>query len=245
LFRTELARLVLADAFRISESKLNDIVRRLQRPLGKLGFRHATSLEPIGVDLSLGMRMAEVEELTHNIMEKLGHIRAGSEREIAAITMREFFGYMLPLFSRLDAMARISSSMTALPFLEEGFFRFCVNLPVRAKVGRKPWTTQPATKILLKRVAAKLVPPEVIYRPKVGFGIPGGEWVGNFPEAWRADSWVADTFSVSRSAFEAKLARTAGKRDMMYYIGLEAWGRLFLRRQSLETVEGEYRGAQG
>jgi asparagine synthase (glutamine-hydrolysing) len=244
LFRTELARLVVADALRLSEPGLNRIVRRLSGPLGKLGFRYATSLQPAGVDLTLGMRMAEVEELTDRIEARLGHVRAGSEREIATITMREFFGYMLPLFSRLDAMARISSSMTGLPFLEEDFFRFSVNLPVRSKIGRKPWTAQPATKILLKRVAAKLVPPEVIYRPKVGFGIPGGEWIGAFPEAWRADSWVAETFGLARGALDAKLAHTAGKRDMMYYMGLEAWGRLFIRKQPLDMVDGEYRGAQ-
>ena len=244
LFRTELARLVVADALGLSEPLLNRIVQRLNGPLGKLGFRYATSFKPAGVDLSLGVRMAEVEELTDRITARLAHVREGSEREIATVTMREFFGYMLPLFSRLDAMARISSSMTALPFLEEEFFRFSVNLPVRSKVGRKPWTAQPATKILLKRVAAKLVPPDVIYRPKMGFGIPGGEWVGAFPENWFADSWIGETFGLARSTLEQKLRRSAGQRDMMYYMGLEAWGRLFIRKQPLDIVDGEYRAAQ-
>jgi asparagine synthase (glutamine-hydrolysing) len=32
------------------------------------------------------------------------------------------------------------------------------------------------TKSLLKKVAARLVPKEVIYRPKMGFGVPVGKW---------------------------------------------------------------------
>ena len=32
------------------------------------------------------------------------------------------------------------------------------------------------TKSLLKKVAARLVPPEVVYRRKMGFGVPIGKW---------------------------------------------------------------------
>jgi asparagine synthase (glutamine-hydrolysing) len=32
------------------------------------------------------------------------------------------------------------------------------------------------TKSLLKKVAARLVPPEVVYRRKMGFGVPIGSW---------------------------------------------------------------------
>ena len=56
------------------------------------------------------------------------------------------------------------------PLLDHKVIEFAASLPENLKM--KGFET----KSLLKKVAAKLVPREVIYRRKMGFGVPIGNW---------------------------------------------------------------------
>jgi asparagine synthase (glutamine-hydrolysing) len=56
------------------------------------------------------------------------------------------------------------------PFLDHEVIQFAASLPENLKMkGFQP-------KYLLKKAAARLVPREVIYRRKMGFGVPVGKW---------------------------------------------------------------------
>ncbi len=57
------------------------------------------------------------------------------------------------------------------PFLDHNVIEFAASLPEHIKMrGMRP-------KYLLKKVAARLVPREVVYRRKMGFGVPVGRWL--------------------------------------------------------------------
>src|SRR4029453_77610 len=56
------------------------------------------------------------------------------------------------------------------PFLDHQFMEFVASLPSNLKLNG---STQ---KYLLKRAAAPLLPPEILNRPKQGFGVPIDEW---------------------------------------------------------------------
>ncbi|MCY7375612.1 MAG: asparagine synthase (glutamine-hydrolyzing) [Pyrinomonadaceae bacterium] len=74
------------------------------------------------------------------------------------------------LLVKVDIASMANSLEARSPFLDHKVIEFAASLPVNLKMRRFE------TKSLLKKAAAKLVPPEVIYRRKMGFGVPIGDW---------------------------------------------------------------------
>ena len=99
---------------------------------------------------------------------------------------------------------------------------------------------RPQGKWLLKRFGASVVPPEVIWRKKGGFDIPGGDWVGGLPEKWIEDSWVASQFGVDRAGLRSWLADAGTTRDLVFLASMEIWGRIFALGQPLSEVKQQW-----
>jgi asparagine synthase (glutamine-hydrolysing) len=67
------------------------------------------------------------------------------------------------------------------PFLDHRLIEFAQKLPIEAKIhGGK-------TKYLLRKILHKYVPPELIERPKMGFGIPLAQWLRGPLNEWAGD----------------------------------------------------------
>jgi asparagine synthase (glutamine-hydrolysing) len=74
------------------------------------------------------------------------------------------------LLVKVDIATMANSLEARSPFLDHKVIEFAASLPEKIKIRR----FQP--KYLLKKVAARLVPPDVVYRRKMGFGVPIGKW---------------------------------------------------------------------
>ena len=74
------------------------------------------------------------------------------------------------LLVKVDIATMANSLEGRSPFLDHKVIEFAASLPESLKIQRFE------TKSLLKKVAARLVPKEVIYRRKMGFGVPIGNW---------------------------------------------------------------------
>ncbi len=74
------------------------------------------------------------------------------------------------LLVKVDIASMANSLEARSPFLDHKVIEFAASLPENIKMKRIE------TKSLLKRVTAKLVPKEVVYRRKMGFGVPIGNW---------------------------------------------------------------------
>ncbi len=74
------------------------------------------------------------------------------------------------LLMRVDKMTMATSVEARVPFLDRELVEFALALPMDMKVrdGVGKW--------LLKRSVAGLLPPEIVYRAKQGFGAPVAEW---------------------------------------------------------------------
>lgn len=77
------------------------------------------------------------------------------------------------LLVKVDIASMANSLEARSPFLDHKVIEFAASLPESLKMRRFE------TKSLLKKVAARLVPREVIYRRKMGFGVPIGKWFRN------------------------------------------------------------------
>lgn len=74
------------------------------------------------------------------------------------------------LLVKVDIASMANSLEARSPFLDHNVIEFAATLPESMKMSRFE------TKSLLKKVAARLVPREVVYRKKMGFGVPIGKW---------------------------------------------------------------------
>lgn len=74
------------------------------------------------------------------------------------------------LLPKMDRMSMAHGLETRSPFLDRALVEFVARLPDDLKRrGRRG-------KLLLRRVAAPLLPPDILRRPKQGFGVPVGAW---------------------------------------------------------------------
>ena len=74
------------------------------------------------------------------------------------------------LLVKVDIASMANSLEARSPFLDHELIEFAASLPEKIKARRFE------TKSFLKKIAARLVPKEVVYRRKMGFGVPIGKW---------------------------------------------------------------------
>lgn len=103
---------------------------------------------------------------------------------LARIQLFELEYYLAStLMPKVDIAAMASSLEVRAPFLDAEVADFALSLPVGMRVRRltggqsgsfgKGWEA----KWLLKKVAARYLPPEFVYRRKMGFGAPLAQWL--------------------------------------------------------------------
>ncbi|NNE65740.1 MAG: asparagine synthase (glutamine-hydrolyzing), partial [Pyrinomonadaceae bacterium] len=135
------------------------------------------------------------------------------------------------LLVKVDIASMANSLEARSPFLDHKVIEFAASLPEKVKMNRFE------TKSLLKRVAAKLVPPDVIYRRKMGFGVPVGKWFRNDMKDFVRDTLLSSRFS-ERGYFETPVVQTyvnehlSGEKDHTFQIWtllmLELWFQRFI-----------------
>jgi asparagine synthase (glutamine-hydrolysing) len=90
------------------------------------------------------------------------------------------------LLVKVDIAAMANSLEGRSPFLDHKVIEFAASLPENLKMRRY------RTKYLLKKVAERLVPKEVVYRPKMGFGVPIGRWLRGEMEPFLRDILLSE-----------------------------------------------------
>jgi asparagine synthase (glutamine-hydrolysing) len=103
------------------------------------------------------------------------------------------------LLVKVDIASMANSLEARSPFLDHKLMEFAASLPEKIKARRFE------TKSFLKKIAARLVPPEVVYRRKMGFGVPIGKWL-------RTDM---KDFARATLLSEKSLTRGIVKREMI------------------------------
>ena len=138
---------------------------------------------------------------------------------------------MQQLLQRLDRMLMIRSIEGRVPFLENSLFDFALNLPLSQKIRRKE------TKFLLKQVALRYLPADVVTRGKMGFTVPWLTYADKFPKILE-DGFVADWTKLTRAELKAWTQQDAG---LLYkLIAIEVWGRIFVHKERWQDVRVEF-----
>jgi asparagine synthase (glutamine-hydrolysing) len=135
------------------------------------------------------------------------------------------------LLVKVDIASMANSLEARSPLLDHKVIEFAASLPQNIKI------KSTETKSLLKRVAAKLVPPEVIYRKKMGFGVPVTHWFRGELKEFLRENLLSERFA-GRNLFKqdvvARLVdeHTSAQRDHVWQLWtllmLELWFQKFI-----------------
>ncbi len=156
------------------------------------------------------------------------------------------------LLVKCDRTSMAAGIEARVPFLDQKVVEFAARLPPELKVkGLR-------SKIVLKRLAARYVPRELVYRRKVGFTVPLTHW---FAGPWRAliERMLLSERALGRGYYDAGAVRrivrehVEGSVDreqaIWLMLALELWHRLFVdddgSESALARVEEEFARVPG
>ena len=138
------------------------------------------------------------------------------------------------LLVKVDIASMANSLEARSPFLDHNLIEFAASLPEQMKMSGFE------TKSLLKKVAARLVPREVVYRKKMGFGVPIGKWFRGEMKDFVHGVLLSEK-SLKRGIVRPEMIEkyvedhTSAKRDHSFQIWtmlmLELWFQRFIDRQ--------------
>jgi asparagine synthase (glutamine-hydrolysing) len=131
-----------------------------------------------------------------------------------------------------DKMSMAVGVEARVPYLDTELVDFANSLPVQYKMQGK------TTKYLLRKVAERYLPQDVIYRPKTGFGAPVRQWIRHDLQE-RLQSFTTASVLVQQGIFDAAAINQLiqndkeGKIDAAYTIwsllAIESWYRQFVK----------------
>jgi asparagine synthase (glutamine-hydrolysing) len=160
-------RSILATASGVAgDRRLRKLADQLERPMADVLMYNAATLEherlcelwPEAGNRQFGYRM--------ELLQKLG----SEEGWLRRMSMLDQHTYLVSILNRQDKMSMAASVESRVPLLDYRIVEFANSLPDSHRQGQRQ------TKLILKRVAERYLPRDVIYRRKSGFGIPLSEW---------------------------------------------------------------------
>jgi asparagine synthase (glutamine-hydrolysing) len=109
--------------------------------------------------------------------EAIGQWEAGAGKSDVERTLEFYTNFYLPddILMKVDRAAMMNSLESRAVFLDNDVVDFCRRLPTRLKYRNGE------RKYLLRRALKGVIAPEILRRPKKGFGIPLAKWLREFP----------------------------------------------------------------
>ena len=169
------------------------LLRRLPLVPRLLEKRHPLFLneELMGVDspdekiLSQKPWLKKRLTITQNFYQKYCFVEKDDDRQLKSFIAKDLQYYLPAILRRTDRMSMAVGLEMRVPYLDNRLIAFALNLPVQYQVSSSQ------VKILLKKVAQRYLPDDIVYRAKKGFPLPIEQWLGvqnfknKFLEDWK------------------------------------------------------------
>ncbi|MDQ2993887.1 MAG: asparagine synthase (glutamine-hydrolyzing) [Pseudomonadota bacterium] len=177
---------------------------------------------------------------TFNIINSFGDALKATHptHDILTRMIYNEFKLRLPelLLMRVDKITMSESLEARVPFLDHHLVEFSMNIPMSHKVKGKQ------AKNLLKKAVEGLIPHNIIYRKKMGFGAPMSQWLkGEFGS--HVASAISQSKLLNRGFFNVDYIQQlskdhmAGRRDNSLYIwtlfNLTSWYDYWIEQKSV------------
>jgi asparagine synthase (glutamine-hydrolysing) len=210
----------------------------VRRNLELLVYRHAglpasshhfRYLLPTAVMVLDRFARADLQERCHQAYAFLGNEMA---QEVSASMLSDLSNFLAPLLRRLDRNSMGASIEARVPFLDHRLAHTAINLPLKWRSGRY------TDKWILKQIARKHVPHDLIRRRKMGFPLPLRDYIAPLAAvSFFRGGFCEQVLGFSRRGIERMIEHERQRPDGMFsLVGLEIWGRQFLLGQSTDSV---------
>lgn len=124
-----------------------------------------------GTDPALGKRLLGRHPVDLTAREEFLRLANGHTADpVSALATLDFQTYLVSILERQDKMSMATSIEARVPFLDNEIIDFARSLPIGFK------QTLKHRKRVLKDVALRYLPPEIVTRRKSGFGVPLQPW---------------------------------------------------------------------
>lgn len=150
----------------------------------------------------------------------------------AALAIQDFNGYLRPWLTRGDRMAMAASVEIRVPFCNMKFAEKMSSLPFEYKLKND------IPKYPLKKIAAQYFSKDLVWRKKVGFGLPLDKWFRNKKGLGRYLDLLLEKRTLQRELFDSKVLKRIiddhlqEKQNYGMFLwnilNLELWHRIFI-----------------
>ena len=161
-----------------------------------------------------------------------GFVEDEVDRGVLAGMLADMTNFLAPLLRRLDRMSMGASVECRVPFLDHRLVETVVNLPLSSRLrgGQDKW--------LLKQIAERHLPRDIVYRKKLGFPLPLRDYIAPLAsEAIFHDGYCVEQLGLDRRGLSRVVAQWSDNVDGFFsLLSLEIWGRLYMRGESVAAV---------
>jgi len=172
------------------------------------------------------------EDLRLRCEEAYAFVQAPAERAILGAMLADLTNFLTPLLRRLDRMSMAASVECRTPFLDHHLVREVVNLPLNYRLRGR------TDKWILKQIAARHLPSDVVYRPKVGFPLPVREYLAPLAQQeFFMNGFALDYLGLHQRGFADAVSNwQQNVAGFFNLLALEIWGRLFMLNEPIDEV---------
>jgi asparagine synthase (glutamine-hydrolysing) len=155
-----------------------------------------------------------------------------SERVVLAAMLADLTNFLAPLLRRLDRMSMAASIECRVPFLDHRLVHTVINLPLSYRL--RGFTD----KWLLKEVAARYLPHDIVYRKKMGFPLPLKDYLAPLArEELFHDGFCVEFLGLHQRGLTETITNWTENVDGFFnLLSLEIWGRLFFFNESVAEL---------
>jgi len=172
------------------------------------------------------------EVLQEALFRRLDVLPHHEDRGFLARSFQDLYIHLAECLESNDRVAMAKSIEGRVPFLENALIDLGLHLPRSAKYDRG------LTKRLIRALAARHLPADVLALPKIGFDMGNEFWRGM--EGFLVDGVIAEILRWPRSQRDALTQRIRrNPRFLFRMLCAEIWGRLFFTGESCEQLSEE------
>ena len=162
--------------------------------------------------------------------ECIAAARALGLDDVSTLAQLDFQTYLVSILNRQDKMSMATSIEARVPFLDNEVIDLAASLPLEYK------QTLRHRKRVLKEVALRYLPPEIIHRRKSGFGVPLAPWfAGSGPMRTLLDEAIASSSkdglldgAYLQGLAREHAARAADHSELLWgVLNLQLWRRAY------------------
>jgi len=176
----------------------------------------------------------DIQTVIDSRLSLLGNIDYSNNNVMKNLFRLELKTYLVSILNRQDKMSMAASIESRVPFLDHRLVEWGLRIPTNLKLKGVQ------TKYIVKKLSERMLPDEVVYRKKSGFGVPISDWLRDKKGLGRYLDLITEPKCKQRGYLNSKeterlvnehISRKSDHGEILWeLINLELWSRIFLDR---------------